>query len=225
MYKNKKILAFIPARAGSKRIIGKNKKELNGKPLFTYSVDIAKKSKYIDDILVSTDSEEILELAHKLGCKKNGLRPKELSGDHARIVDAILYEVKENKLDDYDAVVLLQPTFPIRTVEMLEGAIEEYMKEETSLITVVKAEEQPLFMRTIQDGKLEKILKVTSDVRSQDFPMVYKIIGCIYINNLHTLTTNSVLNENEVPYIINKKYDIDIDTIEDFYRAEREIKK
>ena len=80
-------------------------------------------------------------------------------------------------------------------------------------------------MRTIQNGKLEKILKVTSDVRSQDFPAVYKIIGCVYINNLKELTSDSVLNENSVPYIIDKKYDIDIDTIDDFYRAEREIGK
>ena len=224
MFKHRKVLAFIPARAGSKRIKGKNKKELNGKPLFVYSVEVAKKSKYIDEVLVSTDSEEILNLAHKLGCFQNGLRPDELSGDHARIVDAILYEVKENKLD-YDAVVLLQPTFPIRTVEMIDGAIEKYFESETSLITVVQAKEQPLFMRTIQDGKLEKVIQVSSDVRSQDFPTVYKILGCIYINNLHTLDSNSVLNENLVPYIIDQKYDIDIDTMDDFYRAEEEIRK
>lgn len=224
MFKHRKVLAFIPARAGSKRIKGKNKKELNGKPLFLYSVEVAKKSKYIDEVLVSTDSEEILSLAHKLGCFQNGLRPDELSGDHARIVDAILYEVKENKLD-YDAVVLLQPTFPIRTVEMLDGAIEKYFESETSLITVVQAKEQPLFMRTIQDGKLEKVIQVSSDVRSQDFPTVYKILGCIYINNLHTLDSNCVLNENLVPYIIDQKYDIDIDTMDDFYRAEEEIRK
>ena len=224
MFKHRKVLAFIPARAGSKRIKGKNKKELNGKPLFVYSVEVAKKSKYIDEVLVSTDSEEILNLAHKLGCFQNGLRPDELSGDHARIVDAILYEVKENKLD-YDAVVLLQPTFPIRTVGMLDGAIEKYFESETSLITVVQAKEQPLFMRTIQDGKLEKVIQVSSDVRSQDFPTVYKILGCIYINNLHTLDSNSVLNENLVPYIIDQKYDIDIDTMDDFYRAEEEIRK
>lgn len=83
MYKSKKILAFVPARAGSKRIKGKNNKLLNGIPLFEYSVNIAKESKYIDEIIVSTDSYAILERAHKMGCIKNSLRPDYLSGDKA----------------------------------------------------------------------------------------------------------------------------------------------
>lgn len=224
MYKSKKILAFIPARAGSKRLIGKNKKELNGKPLFEYSIEVAKQSKYIDDILMSSDSPEILKRSHQLGCIKNELRPTELSGDNARIVDAIIYEVKENKLE-YDAVVLLQPTFPIRTVEMLDEAIEKYFQKESSLITVVKVKEQPLMMRRIVNGKLVKIIDTSSDIRSQDFPTIYKIIGCIYINNLHTLKSSDVLNENEIPFIIDNKYDMDIDTLEDFQRVERFINR
>ena len=225
MYKSKKIIAFIPARKGSKRIIDKNKKELRGVPLFKYSVDIAKKSKYIDDIIVSTDSVDILNMAHNMGCIKNDLRPKNLSNDNARIIDAIIHEKEKNKLDKYDAVVLLQPTFPIRTVDMLDKAIERYFEKETSLITVVKAKEQPLMMRTIKDNKLVKIISTSSDIRSQDFPDIYKIIGCIYINNLKTLSSSTVLNENEVPFIIDNKYDIDIDTIDDFKRAEMEIQK
>lgn len=225
MYKSKKILAFIPARAGSKRIIGKNKKILNGKPLFQYSVDVAKKSKYIDDVIVSSDSIDILNMAHKLKCIKNGLRPEYLSNDTARIVDAILYEINHNELNDYDAVILLQPTFPMRTVDMLDKAIELYFENESSLITVVRATEQPLMMRTIEDNKLNKIISTSSDIRSQDFPTIYKIIGCIYINNLHTLNSSTVLNENEVPFIIDNKYDIDIDTMDDFNRAELEMKK
>ena len=225
MFKSKKILAFIPARAGSKRIIGKNKKLLNGLPLFEYSINVAKESNYIDDIIVSTDSEEILEIAHNRGCINNNLRPIHLSGDNARIVDAMIYEIKDNNLINYDAIVLLQPTFPIRTVEMLDNAIEKYFKYETSLITVVKAKEQPLFMRTIKENKLQKIVSTSSDIRSQDFPEIYKIIGCIYINNLHTLDSSTILNENEIPFIIDNKYDIDIDTIDDFKRAELELQK
>lgn len=225
MFKSKKVLAFIPARSGSKRLKEKNKKKLNGKPLFIYSVDVAKHSKYIDDILVSTDSNEILSLAHSLGCIKNDLRPKYLSDDKSRIIDAILYELNINDLEGYDAIVLLQPTFPIRTAEMLDKAIEKYFEYQTSLITVVKEKHQPLMMRTINNNKLEKIISASSDIRSQDFPNIYRIIGCIYINNIKTLNTNTVLNENEIPFIIDNKYDIDIDTIDDFKKAECEIKK
>ena len=120
MYKNKKILAFIPARKGSKRIPNKNLVLINGIPLFQYSVDVAKKSKYIDSIIVSTNSKKILKTAHKLGCIENKLRPDNLSTDNSRIIDAILYEIKENNLSQYDVIVLLQPTSPYRTVDILE---------------------------------------------------------------------------------------------------------
>lgn len=223
MYKNKKVLCFIPARKGSKRVPFKNGKLLDGKPLFQYSVDVAKKSSYIDDIIVSTDSMEILNHAYKLGCIKNELRPDYLSDDKARIIDSMLYEI--SLLDNhYDAIVLLQPTFPYRTVELLDSAIEKYFERETSLITVVKSKEQPLFIRRIVNNKLEKILCDSSDVRSQCFEEFYRIIGCIYINNISLITNETILNENEIPLIIDDSFDIDIDTPDDFDRAERKIK-
>ncbi len=223
MYKNKKILCFIPARKGSKRVPFKNGKLLAGRSLFQYSVDVAKKSSYVDDIIVSTDSEKILEQAHKLGCIKNELRPDYLSDDKARIIDSMLYELSQ--LDEYyDAIILLQPTFPYRTVDLLDSAIEKYFEKETSLITVVKSKEQPLFIRRIVNDKLEKILHDSSDVRSQCFEDFYRIIGCIYINNVNLITKETILNENEIPLIIDDIFDIDIDTPEDFERAERKIK-
>lgn len=222
MLKNKKIICFIPARKGSKRIPFKNGKLLNGKPLFKYSVEIAKQSKYIDDIIVSTDSDYILKETHNMGTIKNDLRPDYLSGDKARIIDAMIYELSKlgNK---YDAIVLLQPTFPYRTVELLDSAIEKYFESETSLITVVKCKEQPLFIRRIVNGKLKKLLSDSSDIRSQDFEQFYKIIGCIYINNIRLLNHETVLNENEIPFVIDSKFDIDIDTIDDFHNAEKQM--
>lgn len=225
MYNKKKILAFIPARKGSKGIINKNKYLINGLPLFQYSVDVAKKSKYIDDIIVSSDSEEILALAHELGCIKNKLRPKKLSLDSSKIIDAILYELKENDLYKYNAIVLLQPTCPYRTVEMLNDAIEKYFEYETSLITVTEVDEHPVFMRKIKSGKLIKIIKDSSNIRRQKLSKIYKIIGSIYINNVEKLNSKIILNENEIPYIIDKKYDIDIDTYDDLKKAIEVLKK
>jgi len=221
MYKNKRIIAFIPARKGSKRIKNKNSIPINGKPLFQYSIDIAKDSKYIDKIFFSTDCEEWLEYAIKLGCEKNGLRPDYLSDDKARIVDAMLYEIEKSNLKEYDAIVLLQPTSPYRTPQLLDEAIAEYFKTETSLITIVKANEQPIFMRKIVDKKLVKIVDNTSDVRSQDFEEIYRIIGNIYINNIKNLSKDTILNENEVGFNIDKKFAIDIDTIQDLEYAKK----
>lgn len=220
MYKGKKIIAFIPARKGSKRIKKKNGMLIKGKPLFEYSIEVAKKSKYIDKIIFSTDSKEWLEYAQSLGCEKNELRPEELSTDTSRIIDVMLYEIEKMKLNNFDAIVLLQPTSPCRTVMILDKAIEEYFKTETSLITVIPAKEQPIFMRKIIHGKLTKIIEDTSDIRSQDFEKIYKIIGNIYINNIKKLNRNIVLNENEIGFIIDEKFGIDIDTIEDLKKAE-----
>lgn len=219
MYKGKKIVALIPARKGSKRIKRKNGILINGKPLYEYSIKVAKESKYVDKVIFSTDSQEWLNYAQSLGCEKNELRPKELSGDTSKTIDVILYELERGKYKDFDAIVLLQPTSPCRTVDLLDSAIEEYFKTETSLITVIRAKEQPIFMRKIKNGKLEKILNTTSDVRSQDFEKIYKIIGNIYINNINKLNSNSILNENEIGYIIDEKFDIDIDTLEDLEKA------
>ena len=221
MYKGKKILAFIPARKGSKRIKEKNGVLINEKPMFEYSIEVAKKSKYIDKIIFSTDSKEWLEYAQSLGCEKNKLRPKELSEDTSRTIDVMLYEIEKMKLNDFDAIVLLQPTSPYRTVELLDNAIEEYFKTETSLITIVEAKEQPILMRKIVDGRLTKIIRDSSDIRSQDFEKIYKVIGNIYVNNIKNLNRDIVLNENEIGFIIDEKFNIDIDVMEDFEKAKK----
>ena len=221
MYKGKKILAFIPARKGSKRIKEKNGVLINEKPMFEYSIEVAKKSKYIDKIIFSTDSKEWLEYAQSLGCEKNKLRPKELSEDTSRTIDVMLYEIEKMKLNDFDAIVLLQPTSPYRTVELLDNAIEEYFKTETSLITIVEAKEQPILMRKIVDGRLTKIIRDSSDIRSQDFEKIYKVIGNIYVNNIKNLNRDIVLNENEIGFIIDEKFNIDIDVMEDLEKAKK----
>lgn len=225
MFNGKRILAFVPARIGSKRVKEKNIQMLDGKPLFMHSVDIAKKSRYIDDILVSTDSQEIKDISIKNGCVSGGLRPESLSGDRARIIDAILYEVEAAKLKP-DVIVLLQPTFPFRTIELLDGAIEKYFETgEESVITVTEVLENPVFFRSIAtDGRLNKVLDTTSDIRSQDFSKFYRIAGNVYVNNFSKLTSETVLNENIYPYEIDREYCLDIDTYLDLEEARNRVK-
>lgn len=224
MFNNKKILAFIPARAGSQRIKNKNLRLLNGIPLFAYSVNVAKQSKYIDDIIVSTDSTKIQKCAHSLGCILNDLRPHELSGSHARIIDSVLYELKHNNLQ-YDVLVLLQPTFPFRTAQMLDNAIETYFEHgEKSLISITPTDVNPIFCRTIDNGVLKKVIDATSDIRSQDFKSYYKIVGNVYINKIKDLKAETVFNENEIPFIICGDSCIDIDYEKDLLQARRRMK-
>ncbi len=224
MFKNKKILAFIPARIGSERVKNKNLRKLQKKPLFSYSINVAKQSKYIDAIIVSSDSVDIIKYAHENGCIKNELRPKALSSSKSRIVDSVLYEIKKNNLN-FDILVLLQPTFPFRNSDMLDSAIELFFEHgQTSLITVTPINVNPVFCRTIENGKLKKVLSESSDLRSQDFRTYYRIVGNIYINNIKNLTTKTVFNENEIPYIIDGDACIDIDYEKDLRLARRRMK-
>ena len=134
MFNNEKIVAIIPARKGSKRLKKKNGIVLGNKKLFEYSIDVAKNSKYIDEIIFSTDSQEWLELAIKKGCLKNKLREKMLSKDDTKTIDVLLYEIRRNKLrDKFSTLILLQPTSPYRTVKLVDGAIEKYFEKKEPL--------------------------------------------------------------------------------------------
>lgn len=226
MYNNEKIVAIIPARKGSKRIKEKNGVFLGNKKLYEYSIEIAKNSKYIDEILFSTDSEEWLKSAIQSGCMPIALRDANLAQDTTKTIDVLMYEIKRNNLcEKFTTLILLQPTSPYRTVKLVDDAIEEYFRTNESLISVVECKENPIFMRTIHNGKLEKIINKRSDVRSQEMDKIYRIIGNIYINNIEELTLDTILNENIKPYIIEGKYAIDIDTPEDLIYAESILKE
>ncbi|MDX1811593.1 MAG: acylneuraminate cytidylyltransferase family protein, partial [Gammaproteobacteria bacterium] len=125
MIAGKKILAFIPAKAHSRRVPGKNTKLLNGKPLLFWTIECAKKSKYIDEIVVSTDSEQIAELAKSYGASVPFLRPAEFATDTASGMEPVLHALTEVK--GYDFLVELQVTSPFRSSDDVDGCIEYCM--------------------------------------------------------------------------------------------------
>ena len=187
MYKNKRVLAFIPARGGSKGIPHKNIIDLNGYPLISYSITEALKSKYIDKVLVSTDDEKIASVAKEYGADVPFLRPERLASDKAKTIDAVLHAIDfmNQNGDKYDTFVLLQPTQPLRTMEDIDGAIEKYMDNNcTPLVSVSLVDDHPLLIRTIKEGRLESLLNQSSTCRRQDMPQYYKVNGCIYINEI-----------------------------------------
>ena len=119
-----KILAFIPARGGSKGIPNKNIKLFNGKPLIEWTIDSALKSKLISKVIVSSDSQKILSISKKLGAE-TVLRPKNISGDFATTESAIKHYIKNTK-ESFDTIVLLSPTSPIRKINDIDNAIKEF---------------------------------------------------------------------------------------------------
>lgn len=228
MYKNQKLLALIPARGGSKGIKDKNIIQLAGKPLIAYSIEAAKKSKYIDSIVVTTDSEKIAEVAKIYGARVPFLRPKEFAADESKTIDAVLHAIKTLNImkETYDVLVLLQPTQPLRSVEDIDNAIDIYYKNhEAALVSVSVVDDSPLLIRSIDnDGKLINLLSLNSTCRRQDMPKYYKVNGCIYINRIYDLDENTSFNDNSIPYIMRKEHSIDIDELSDLYLAEYYLK-
>lgn len=215
MYRGKRILAVIPARGGSKGIKNKNIVDLNGKPLIQYTIDSAKGSHYIDKVIVSTDSEEIKEVSEKLGAQVPFLRPMGLASDTARTIDVLVHTVDELKRmgEEYDYLVLLQPTSPLRKTRHINEAIKLMLDNEyRSLVSVHEVEDHPILIRTIEDSyKMHKLIEQSSTMRRQDFKKYYKVNGAIYINELKVLNNETSLNDNEYAYIMERMYSVDID--------------
>lgn len=216
MYREKKFLAVIPARGGSKGIPNKNIAIVNGKPLIQYTIDEALQSRYLDDIIVSTDSTEIASVSKELGVQVPYLRPINLALDHSKSIDTLLHVIKEQeKLGfQYDYVVLLQPTQPLRKHWHIDQAIEKIVySNQNSLVSISKVKDHPLLIRELkEDGTFERLLPDNSTVRRQDFPAYYKVNGAIYINKINEgLNCNTSLNDNMLGFIMDSQYDLDID--------------
>ncbi|MDQ0415657.1 acylneuraminate cytidylyltransferase family protein [Mesobacillus stamsii] len=215
MYRDKSFIGIVPARAGSKGIPNKNIININGKPLIQYTIEEAKTSMYLDEILVSTDSHKIAEISKKCGANVPFLRPVELADDTAKTIDVIIHALEElNCLGkSYDYIVLLQPTQPLRKGWHIDDAIKKIIDDKhDDLVSVSEVSEHPILFRTIdQTGRLHNLLNVESTVRRQEFTKYYKVNGAIYINNIRKLSSNTSLNDNTLAYIMDKEYDLDID--------------
>lgn len=223
MFNGKQILALIPARGESKGIKDKNIVDLGGKPLIWYSIVCGKLSRYVDSVVVTTDSERIAETARQYGARVPFLRPAELASDTSKTLDAVLHAVETLRSmgEEYDILLLLQPTQPLRTSEDVDRAIEHYFACGCDdLVSVCEVSDHPILMRTVEDGRLKNLLPGSSTCRRQDMPAFYRVNGCIYINAIARLNQFTSFNDNSVPYIMPKSHSVDIDEPDDLFVAE-----
>lgn len=180
-------MAFIPARGGSKGIPRKNLALLNGIPLIQYTIDAAKKSKYITDIFLSSDDIEIIEVAKTFGLEVPYVRPPELATDQTSMADSLIHALnwlKENTCSLPDLVLLLQPTSPLRTSRHIDEAIRLFIeKDSSSLISVHKMVEHPYECLKVKKGEWEFLAKSPDRAeRRQDYTEeFYYINGAIYL--------------------------------------------
>lgn len=219
-------LFVIPARGGSKGLPGKNIKELCGKPLIAYSIDVARE--FVDDkhICVSTDSEEIKHVIESYGLFVPFLRPDYLATDTATTNDVLIHAVHffKKRGIEYKKLVLLQPTSPLRTSQDVEGAIELYRDDLDMVVSVMKSHAPAVLCSENKDGYVELVYNKNATGRQQLQDM-YEFNGAVYVMNVQSLLERGIAGfSKKVKYIMSKEHSVDIDDIYDFYQVETILK-
>lgn len=219
-------LYVIPARGGSKGILRKNIRPLNGKPLIYYSIDIARSLVENENICVSTDDDEIIKVVEDYGLSCFFKRPQELASDEAGTYEVLLHALNhyEKKGKEYDAIVLLQPTSPLRNSKEVEEAISLFNKNLDMVVSVRESHAAAVICNEKESGYLELTLARNS-TRRQDLKNYYEYNGAIYIINVETLKRKHLREFQRIKkYVMSLEHSIDIDTELDWQLAEIVLK-
>ena len=218
MINNKKILAIIPARGGSKRLKRKNTLDLSGRPLIAWTIEAALKSKYIDRVVVSTDDSQIANVSKKYGADVPCMRPDNLATDKSASIDTVLHMIEylEKNGEFYSFIVLLKPTSPLRTTKNINESIELLQDRKCdAVISVCKAEHSPLWCNIIPlDSDLSNFLDSSVlNKRSQDLAQYYRLNGAIFLCNIDRLKRENTffLKSDSVAYKMDQSRSVDID--------------
>ncbi len=217
-------IAIIPARGGSKRIPRKNIKDFHGKPLIAYSIETALQSKLFDKVIVSTDDEEIQSIAIKYGAEVPFLRPSNLSGDYTGTQEVIDYTIKllEQNIGKIDFVCTIYATAPFLQTKYLEEGFNKIKKSDA-----INA-----FSCTSMPFPIQRTFKITDNMRckmftpeyylsrSQDLEEAYQDTGQFYWTKLNKKSSKIMFSEESIPIILPRYLVCDIDTPEDWIRAE-----
>ena len=197
----------------------KNFKKFNGRPLIQWTIETALKSKYINKILVSSDSKKILNFCSKYKGIIISQRIKKLSLKNSKIEDVIVKEIKKNSLLKYDYFILLQPTSPLRTVDTIDESIKLILKKKvSSCVTFHKIKEN--FINIYKIDKL-KIKKIKSDNKPLKKGSYFIPSGDVYISKVKNfLNDKKFVRSSTIPYIIKHRYS-DIDYLHEFQLAEK----
>ena len=217
MYKNKTFLAIIPARGGSKRLPKKNLLDLCGKPTIAWSIEAGLKSEYVDKVIVSCDDKNILDVAKKFNAEIIK-RPDNLASDTASTFDVVEHALEN--IENYNYVLLLQPTSPLRNEIHIDQAIELLDKKNAdAVISICEMDHSPLWSNTLNDDLDLKnfLIDEVKNKRSQDLDKFYRINGAIYLCKVDKLISekNFFIKENIFAYIMNRESSIDIDELID----------
>ena len=219
MLRGKTFIGIIPARANSRRLPGKNVKKLGNKPLVSWTLETAKKSKYIDHLIVTTDSEDVINLASRQKIEVPFKRPKSISLDTSTMEETVIHALEwldRNEGKHYDYVLVLQPTSPFRTSQHIDEAIEKIIihEEADAIVGVNNFSKKTSWLKRIdKQGYLVNLIAETEE-------SAYRPNGALYIIKLESLLKfNTFYPEKTIPYSMDFISSLDIDTEEDLQLA------
>jgi len=217
------VLAIIPARSGSKGVVGKNIRILSDKPLIAHTIIAAQESKEVERIIVSTDSEEIAEVALKYGAEVPFLRPVSISQDSSSLMDTYKLVLKQLKDDgiNYDNFVALQPTSPFRNSFDINSAITLFYASKADSVISFTLESHPIeWNRIINHDKTFSDLGMTAIHNRQAYKKTYRFNGAVYVFKAKLIKKKTLYTDNSIAYTMPNNRSIDIDTEDDFLYAE-----
>ena len=228
-----KILAIIPARGGSKGLPWKNIRQLLGKPLIAWTIEQAKRSKFIDEIFVSTDSEEIAKVSKEFGVMVPFMRPDSLATDVASSMDVVSHVIAHYEKNNlfFDFIILLEPTSPLRKDNDIDSSIELLLKDESAdgIVSVGEIHmEHPVIVKKINSsGRIEPYINDGKKIsQRQQADKSYFPYGVIYMVKTEVFKQEkSFYTKNVIPYYIERWQNYEVDDIYDFIAIEAILKK
>lgn len=216
-----RVLGIIPARAGSKGMPWKNLKKIRGKSLLYYTIREAAKSRRLDKVIVSTDSQRIAREAIRYGAEVPFLRSKSLATDISPVKDTVIHALdflKTRKGEEYEVIVLLQPTSPLRKARHIDMAVDKLLRTDCdTVISVSPVREHPVGMMELDKDKIKKfILKGRRGMRRQDLPPLYKVDGSVYaLRTAAFRKTGKFVTKNTRVIMLDWSESMDIDDLID----------
>ena len=231
MIEQMRVVAIIPARGGSKGIKQKNLAPLNGKPLIAWTIEAAMGSKIIDRLVLSTEDNEIAKCAKNHGCDVPFERPKSLATDNASSIDVMLHTLDQLNLqgENYDIVVMLEPTSPLRSSNDIDDAISQLVVSRVlSIVSIFRIEgTHPAFLyKKDKDNKLTPLNGVQpTNLRRQEITSLYALEGSIYASYVKTLRDKkSFYHDKTIGYVVPPWKSVEIDNPTDLIVAEALMK-
>ena len=221
-----KTFALIPARGGSKGIPRKNIKLIAEKPLIVWTIEAALRSSLLSAVVVSTDDPTIAEVARRAGALVPFLRPSELAQDETPGLDPVLHAL--DHLPQFDSVLLLQPTSPLRTANDIDSCLQLALTHKAqSVVSVSEADTHPYWTyRVAEDLALRRFVNAEPIARRQDLPQAFALNGALYFADVNWLRLRgSFVGHETLAYVMAKERSVDLDTPFDWKFAELLLKE